>query len=47
MELGKGELVWCEKQQERVCKYVNSKRKTRGNVHLLLNGAGDLVTKNM
>lgn len=29
------------------CKYVHSKRKTRGNVGLLLNGAVDLVTKGM
>ena len=28
-------------------KYINSKRKTRKNVGLLLNGAGDLVTKDM
>lgn len=27
------------------CKYVNSRRKTRGNMGLLLNGARDLVTK--
>lgn len=27
--------------------YINSKRKSRKNVGLLLNGAGDLVTKDM
>lgn len=27
--------------------YINSKRKSRKNVVLLLNGAGDLVTKDM
>lgn len=29
------------------CKYINSKRKTRKSVGLLLNGAGGLVTKDM
>lgn len=28
-------------------KYINNKRKTRKNVGHLLNGAGDLVTKDM
>lgn len=28
-------------------KYISSKRKVRENVSLLLNGAGDLVTKDM
>lgn len=29
------------------CKYINSKRKVKENVSLLLNGARDLVTKDM
>ena len=40
-------LVGDVKRNKKDLKYTGNKRKTRGNVGLLLNGAGDLVTKDM